>query len=750
MKTYRPITAALVALFVIGLLSGPSATHATASTTTTFSGQATVVNGQLAGLMVGPLVDTGPVSPSGGRLEASLLDYPISGVPDPTGGALRAEVLGATVVAQGNKSSAEALVASLSLAAAGQTVGAEFLAARASATCNGSTATISGSSEVVGLTINGQTIAVTGNANQTVPVSTFGAVVINEQIASASAANGDITVNALHIMLTDPVLRTKTDLIVASAHADIACAITSGCANQGFVTGGGWITGPSGAKANFAVAGGPGNWGHLLYIDHGSGFRVKGTGVTAYAATGLTSRQINGTAQWTGVFGSNVTAEAIAAKAGETITVFPYQNSPLTGGAPHFSQADQLYYNGATFDGFVDRPRRQFNTAVSYFAPLFGRSHNLKVGYDWQSIRSGAQFIYQNNQLFIDKSFNAANHTFEPDQRRDYDSPQSSTSRGKLQALYVRDKFDISNRIFLEAGLRYEKEKGHSDIGEATVDASNLSPRLSASYDLRGDGKSIVIGTAGRFYQFITQGFSDNFAQVPQQQNYTNFVWDGSKYVQSGRITAGASSFRPNTNLNPTYTDEVTAGFQQQFGNTIGVGVRGIWRKWGDLIDDIRGFNADGSTFRRVVNYSPARHQYKAVELTFEKRFSRHWNANANYTWSRATGNHFSDTFSGLGDWIDAQCRTTADPAVGNNGVIPCLEVQNGANKSGRLPFDRPHNLKASGAYTFNLGPVALTAGMTGEYISGIPFTQSRAVNVLKPGTTTNAGPTAVYFYEPR
>jgi hypothetical protein len=48
------------------------------------------------------------------------------------------------------------------------------------------------------------------------------------------------------------------------------------------------------------VAGGLKNgagWGHLTYIDHGTGLKVKGTGVTAYTVTGPTSRQIRGTAE---------------------------------------------------------------------------------------------------------------------------------------------------------------------------------------------------------------------------------------------------------------------------------------------------------------------------------------------------------------------------------------------------------------------------------------------------------------------
>lgn len=56
----------------------------------------------------------------------------------------------------------------------------------------------------------------------------------------------------------------------------------SGNDDCGKVTGGGWINGPSGAKASFGVSGGPGGWGHLNYVDHGNGLHVRSTAVTAY------------------------------------------------------------------------------------------------------------------------------------------------------------------------------------------------------------------------------------------------------------------------------------------------------------------------------------------------------------------------------------------------------------------------------------------------------------------------------------
>ena len=206
MKTYRPITAAFAALFVVGLLGGTSPSYAAAATATSFSGRATAVKGfvtvpVLGTVQIGPLADTGDVSPSGDSLHETLVQYPIPGVNDPLNGALSAEVLHAAVVAHGNKSSAEASVASFTLTTApGQSVSAALLMARASATCNGSSASIAGSSEVAELQTTGfgiGPIAVTGEVNQTIPLPLGGKIVINEQPIATVNGNKSNRSNAL-------------------------------------------------------------------------------------------------------------------------------------------------------------------------------------------------------------------------------------------------------------------------------------------------------------------------------------------------------------------------------------------------------------------------------------------------------------------------------------------------------------------------------------------------------------------------
>jgi len=280
----------------------------TAATSTTFSGDATVLRATVLGL---PIVvgEAGPVPEGGGAEEFSLLSVSR----DQTGGLLSAEAVHATVVAQGNSSSAEASVASASLTVAGNAIQADLLRAQAAATCDGAgQASASGSSEVAGLVIIGQAITVTGQPNQTVDLPGLH-VVINEQSGSASGNRSDITVNALHVTAFDPLSgQTLADVIISSAHADISCAACPPPVGD-FVTGGGWITGPSGGRANFGVAGGIKNgglWGHLTYIDHGpNGVKVRGTSVTSYEVTGPTSRRIKGTAEVDGVSGIGYTVD---------------------------------------------------------------------------------------------------------------------------------------------------------------------------------------------------------------------------------------------------------------------------------------------------------------------------------------------------------------------------------------------------------------------------------------------------------
>lgn len=303
---------------------------------TTYSGQATVIKANVLGVGT-TICDTGALPSEGGSLEASLISADVAGL-------VSGNVCHATTVAQGHCSNSEASLANLNLTIGLNTIACSFAMARAHAECDANgNASVSGCSELAALSVNGAVVPITGGVNQE-NVSYQGVrIIINEQISSVDGGCGEITVNALHVIVRDILLGTLlADVVISSAHADICCGGADGSHAQvrDFLTGGGFITGtPSGAKGNFGVAGGIRNnafWGHLNYIDHGTGMHVKHIAITGYEATSANERRITGTCRING-------------EAGYTFSVFAADN-----GEPGRDDTFNIYLStGYSAGGFL-------------------------------------------------------------------------------------------------------------------------------------------------------------------------------------------------------------------------------------------------------------------------------------------------------------------------------------------------------------------------------------------------------------
>jgi hypothetical protein len=272
-----------------------------------FSGRAGIFRATINGTEHS-LVDTGPLPPEGGALEQSALDANIAGI-------VTAQILHASVIAEGTKVESEASVADFDLTVEGHNISLGFFISRASAECQGGTPLVDGGVEIVELVVDGNAVSVTGTPNQIYTIHDIngvqvGSIVINERLFSVQGDIGDITVNALHIKIGNNV-----DIVVGNAHADIKCIASPPPPPPGddFVTGGGFIdVTPTGSFANFGVAGGTKGgvlFGHLVYIDHGTDMKVKGTGITAYTIVDANTRRIEGPCEINQVGGATFVVE---------------------------------------------------------------------------------------------------------------------------------------------------------------------------------------------------------------------------------------------------------------------------------------------------------------------------------------------------------------------------------------------------------------------------------------------------------
>ena len=61
---------------------------------------------------------------------------------------------------------------------------------------------------------------------------------------------------------------------------------------------------------------------------------------------------------------------------------------------------------------------------------------------------------------------------------------------------YIQDKWEISRKLTLNLGVRYDWQKATPETHDA------IGPRVGLAYDLTGDGKTLVRGGFGKVYQY--------------------------------------------------------------------------------------------------------------------------------------------------------------------------------------------------------------------------------------------------------
>jgi outer membrane receptor protein involved in Fe transport len=108
--------------------------------------------------------------------------------------------------------------------------------------------------------------------------------------------------------------------------------------------------------------------------------------------------------------------------------------------------------------------------------------------------------------------------------------------------LFVQDEWRAANRLTLNLGLRYDVQRLPSLV---RTDTNNLSPRLGAAWDLRGNGRSVLRAAAGLYYDPIPLRAVSNALQ----RNGITY-----RVVQVTPATAGAPIF---PNVLPTFPQTV-------------------------------------------------------------------------------------------------------------------------------------------------------------------------------------------------
>lgn len=434
---------------------------------------------------------------------------------------------------------------------------------------------------------------------------------------------------------------------------------------------------------------------------------------------------------------------------------------------------DFFLENGNAFF-HTERPQHNATIDANYFRQNWAGDHEFKFGFAYKhaSVNSTSQYggdlilyDYAGNRGDVSAGAGVAKIRYELNNQYNIDN----------LGIYGGDTWRM-NRLTLNLGFHFDHNTSKSNPSDAPANGiapdllpalhwagsdaipglNNLSPRVGATYDITGDGKTILRGNYARFYDqlgpapasFINPlgGYTGVYTY------YTDLNHDGTvtrdeidtsfvapfRGMTPGNGDATASGFSDHrfidSNLKAPSTDEFIAGFERQLMTDVSVGATYTHRKydnqWDTFIPGITSADfvctpltvsnpVTGETFTNptycdITADVAARDQYEllvahgqtrsydGVEFVLNKRMSDRWLARLSGT-IQDQKIHYSD-------------GSFQDPTnIAFTNDTWWAEQSTGSGSGGVFTGSR-WSFKASGAYQF---PHDITAGAYLKVIDG-------------------------------
>jgi outer membrane receptor protein involved in Fe transport len=310
-----------------------------------------------------------------------------------------------------------------------------------------------------------------------------------------------------------------------------------------------------------------------------------------------------------------------------------------------------------------------------------------------------------------------------------------------VEGFYVQDDWRVMRNLQFNIGVRWDYQQARDANGGSYLKLNNwfdnLQPRIGFSWDPWGKGRSKIFANYARFVETpipldLNVRAGGGGSQTDKNFNVNRYSAPLNSTVATNFNTRnlGADPTPIDAGLKPQTVNEWTAGFEHQFMKNMTFGFRGIYRAQGTVIED--GSFDDGDTyflfnpgeplppgpggefgnteFRACTEFNQcfgrARRFYRGLEFTLSKRFADNYSFQASYVFSSLIGN-----YEGLFRNDNGQ----ADPNITSLFDLTSLL----GNTYGRLPNDRPHQLKFNGSYQT---PWRLVLSGNFYMQSGIPF----------------------------
>lgn len=341
--------------------------------------------------------------------------------------------------------------------------------------------------------------------------------------------------------------------------------------------------------------------------------------------------------------------------------------------------------------------------------------------------------------------------------------PISGTSN--LFGFFLQDDWTVKPVTF-NLGVRLDHEQLYQSDGTLIIDQWMPAPRFGAAWDVTRDSKTLVSVNAGRYYdvngndfvqwantrssnkysEYRTNGdgtYSLDFQQDPAgnplvfctQESLDQLKGLDPEYYTDEYMDDVWTNFCNEEKLKPYHMDKVVVGIKREVVPLLAVGIKGIMSHTEDFPEDV---DYDLNTW--VVtnpkdedgNALKVR-DYRALELTVERKFDGVWQLLGSYTLSESEG-HLPGQFdlaaggqtgsdgNEVGVYLDDVNDQETRDAYFDAGYGYFLDGLAGLGREGDdsfygyLPYHSYHQVKLSGSYKL---PTNTTLGAVYEFDSG-------------------------------
>src|SRR5262245_11626993 len=240
--------------------------------------------------------------------------------------------------------------------------------------------------------------------------------------------------------------------------------------------------------------------------------------------------------QWNTVVGKSF---FIDARLGMNSILFPtYQN-----GGNQQSLTDNatgIVYGNFPTNTVRNRDRYQANATGQYYIDqALGGRHELRFGFD------NSHAVTKNENTRVDDVRAFYNSTLTPRAQsvEIYATPLIDKSALNVLALFAQDSYSV-RRLTLIGGVRWETLEGYlpaqsspptqfypniqrsfSEVRDL-VKWTTTGPRVSAVYDVSGDGKTAAKAAYGRYYYILSVGGGGVNLVNPNSNYFTTYNWN--------------------------------------------------------------------------------------------------------------------------------------------------------------------------------------------------------------------------------